>query len=297
MSSFSPALVQHRFDTLTEAFQTADRRQRGHLPYDKVLEIYTLFMHNAISELLEAELASFVERHAHHSTTGDLVVDYKGLANALRRRDLDLLTKSETRARQTGATAFGSPDKRGGPIGMSPARGVFRGTGVAAALQMEEAMSPQIGRQYTRPPPLTEMPAYMMANASPPAQSSPMGDLGTRSPASDGQTPSRDYSRDRQFGSPIDAGAIGAAAAGSLLDLLHAAEAADSDRSGLLNGSNLLMCCRMQGIEESSALLRQMVTDGQQSDGRVDYVQFVSQLAAQRAGHSARGQVEHLRSS
>ena len=78
-------------------------------------------------------------------------------------------------------------------------------------------------------------------------------------------------------------------------ELMRAAEVADVDNSGRLTGANLLMVCRMQGIEESSTLLRQMVTDGQQADGRVDYVQFVSQLAAHRAGHSARGQVEQLR--
>ena len=87
--------------------------------------------------------------------------------------------------------------------------------------------------------------------------------------------------------------AMGAAAAGSLFELLNAAETADVERTGLLYGSQLLTCCRLQGIEESSALLRHMIDACQEQgpDGRVHYVKFVQQLAAHRAGQSARDAV------
>ena len=85
--------------------------------------------------------------------------------------------------------------------------------------------------------------------------------------------------------------AMSAAEAGTLLDLLGACEAADMDRGGRLHGAQLLTCCRMQGIPESSSMLRAMIDDSQGTDGRVEYVAFVQQLAAQRASGAARANV------
>ena len=93
------------------------------------------------------------------------------------------------------------------------------------------------------------------------------------------------------MGSPNDAVA---SYANSLTELLHAAEAADVDGSGRLYGSQILTCCRVQGIEEPSGFLRHMVNDCQAEDGRIDYLKFVQQLAAQRATNHARASVEHL---
>ena len=88
---------------------------------------------------------------------------------------------------------------------------------------------------------------------------------------------------------------MGATAAGSLMELLRAAEVADEEGQGRLYGSQLLTCCRMLGVEESSAMLRTMVNACQEADGKVDYVRFVQQLAAQRASNNARMSVEQLR--
>ena len=93
------------------------------------------------------------------------------------------------------------------------------------------------------------------------------------------------------MGSPTDAVA---SYANSLTELLHAAEAADVDGSGRLYGSQILTCCRVQGIEEPSGFLRHMIADCQAEDGRIDYLKFVQQLAAQRATNHARASVEHL---
>ena len=71
----TPEAVQHRHTTLMDALTAADRRGRGHLPYDKVLEVYALFFHTAVGELRDHELASFVSNHAYHGSSGDLVVD------------------------------------------------------------------------------------------------------------------------------------------------------------------------------------------------------------------------------
>ena len=53
----------------------------------------------------------------------------------------------------------------------------------------------------------------------------------------------------------------------------------------------VLTCCRMHGVEEPSAMLLAVIGDVTTEDGRVDYVRFVQQLAAQRASASARASV------
>ena len=52
----TPDRVQHRYNTLIDAFNTADRRQRGFLAYDRVMEIYALFFHASVGELEEGEV-------------------------------------------------------------------------------------------------------------------------------------------------------------------------------------------------------------------------------------------------
>ena len=50
--------VQMRFETLMDAFLTADRRRRGVLAVDRVLELYSLYFHSASGELTGTELSS-----------------------------------------------------------------------------------------------------------------------------------------------------------------------------------------------------------------------------------------------
>ena len=52
----TPERVQQRFDTLLDAFQTADRRQRGYLPYDRVVAIYSLYFNASVGKLDDNEL-------------------------------------------------------------------------------------------------------------------------------------------------------------------------------------------------------------------------------------------------
>ena len=40
-----PIDADSRYATLLDAFLTADRRRRGHLPYQRTLDIYTLYFH------------------------------------------------------------------------------------------------------------------------------------------------------------------------------------------------------------------------------------------------------------
>jgi hypothetical protein len=56
----TPELVEHRALTLMEALFSADKRQRGHVNYDKVLQVYSLFLHGATGTLHEEELGDFV---------------------------------------------------------------------------------------------------------------------------------------------------------------------------------------------------------------------------------------------
>ena len=55
-----------------------------------------------------------------------------------------------------------------------------------------------------------------------------------------------------------------------------------------MHSAQLLTCCRMKGLEEPSSLLHSVMREVATEDGRVDYVKFTQQLAAQRAGEMAR---------
>ena len=75
----------------------------------------------------------------------------------------------------------------------------------------------------------------------------------------------------------------------SLRELLRVLQDADTEGSGRLHSAQLLTCCRMHGLEESSAMLHAIMADvAGANDGRVDYVAFMQQLAATRASNMAR---------
>lgn len=87
-----------RYTTVLDAFLTTDRRRRGHLPFDRVLEIYSLYFHSAAAQLKNEELAPFVEQFMVPSPTdGSPVVDYMALAEALRKRDLTIVREEPKR--------------------------------------------------------------------------------------------------------------------------------------------------------------------------------------------------------
>ena len=183
--------------------------------------------------------------------------------------------------------SFGSPDR--GTIAAAPLAGggAFRSNGVYAALHMPDdaAVSPQQGYRYAtqgRPSPLDMQQAMQTgagggagsgAGMSPDRMQHQVSQFSQRPAAGTPQRSPTDASPAGRGGvGTTTTAAIGAAAAGSLLELLHAAETADTDRSGLLYGSQLLTCCRLQGIDEPSSILRQMVAECQAPDGRVEYV-------------------------
>lgn len=311
-----------------DAFHTADRRQRGHLPYDRVFEIYSLYFHASVGQLENEELVSLVEKCMHHSSDGALVVDYARLAEALRKRDFEQMTKAEARAlRQSGIPQSFSPERAAAATGAPPLTHMPT-SGVAAALRMEtgetgafggvphrqpfapqQAHSPGLlprtgrgGADAPMPPPhqhLATSPNRMMPPPHGDAEAtSPFGrvhgggggmfggydghgtDAPHRPPMSASRSPA--HAQDPSGAVPGE---------GVLNDLLIACELADDDRSGRLHGAQLMTCCRMRGVEESSALLRAMMADAEGIDGRVDYVKFVQQIAAQRAGTGARERI------
>jgi len=280
----TPELVEHRALTLMEALFSADKRQRGHVNYDKVLQVYSLFLHGATGTLHEEELGDFVAQYAFHAAGGaELVVDYERLVAALRIRDLDLMRAEGRSLRPTG-----EPD-----LQRSPPKGK-NGAGVHAALHMDEAA------ELLANPPLR---ANIYESASPNRRLAiGAGRIGGSGGYPDAGTPA--YPRDEAHqlmgaqhaaaaasgpndGASAAVRGVGAAAASSLIDLLRAAEAVDEQRSGRIYSSQLLTCCRLQGLEEPSLLLRTTVKACEDSDGRVDYHRFVQQLAAQRADNAA----------
>ena len=123
--------VQLRHTTLLDAFQTADRRQRGHLPYDRVLSLYGLYFHASIGALDDNEFADFAEQFMFHTPfDGTLVVEYHKLADALRKRDIDLMNKAAIGALRQGGLNYASPERRTGPspAQVSPPYGTYKGT-------------------------------------------------------------------------------------------------------------------------------------------------------------------------
>ena len=92
----TPERVELRFNTLLDAFDTADRRQRGYLPYERVVEIYSLYFNASVGVLQDDELAAFADKFMSHSPSdGVLVVEYAKLAEELRRRDIDMMNKKD----------------------------------------------------------------------------------------------------------------------------------------------------------------------------------------------------------
>ena len=47
----TPDRIHSRYSTLMDAFETADRRQRGYLPHNRVLDIYSLYFHASVGML------------------------------------------------------------------------------------------------------------------------------------------------------------------------------------------------------------------------------------------------------
>ena len=326
----TPERIATRHGTLIDAFNTADRKQRGHLPYNRVLEIYALYFHSSVGQLQDEELAAFVEKFSHHAGDGSIVVAYPALADALKKRDVEMMAKAEARALRAtvgggaGALSFSTPERavggggRGG--GGGGGRGLYTPTvvqgGVAAALRMvDDSPSAPQGRSPTglagrpRPPPLSQAGPHDPSLDHSPGGGATRAAVGRRERGLQGMDSAYAYAHAANQSSPYaleggrgvgeahanasasQFGAMGAAAASSLQALLDACEAADEDRSGKLHAASLLTCCRMQGVPESSAMLRAVIAGTQAEDGRVDYVSFVQQIAAQRAGGAARASV------
>ena len=312
--------IQLRYTTILDAFHTADRRQRGHLPYDRILEIYGLYFNAAAGVLSEQELAEFAEKFMWHTPTdGTLVVDYVKLAEALRKRDLDLMNKAAAGALRQGLM-YSSPERHANLSAYPPAQHLPTEYGGAGA-----AMPPYRTGRGAKPPPRTEGAPYATyengeAQQQQPAQQPPppyANDSLTLAPAEARrrgggwgaggytavpyqqsavpyqQSPPRAVA---QGGSdayaPTAAGptayASGGPTADSLSALLESLQVADAERVGRLHSAQLLTSCRLHGLTEPSpllhALMREVVTD----DGRVDYVAFVQHLATARAGQQAR---------
>ena len=53
----TPERIEMRYNTLLDAFLTADRRRRGYLHFDRVIEIYALYFHSAAAQLARCLLA------------------------------------------------------------------------------------------------------------------------------------------------------------------------------------------------------------------------------------------------
>ena len=303
--------VQLRHTTLLDAFQTADRRQRGHLPYDRVLSLYGLYFHASIGSLDDNEFADFAEQFMFHTPfDGTLVVEYHKLADALRKRDIDLMNKAAIGALRQGGN-YASPERqaypqRTGRTGPSPAHvsppyGTYKGT---VGPPSQPHPSQPYPSQQPRASLYQELPQYqpprhdalegMVTGLSPKHGSSggyapaPLGafDPGARDWAGSATglaTPPRG-----RPGRGVGSGDSQTRTGDSLRDLLQTLEAADAERSCRVHCAQLLTCCRMKGLEEPSSLLHSVMREVAAEDGRVDYVKFTQQLAAQRAGEMAR---------
>ena len=76
--------AQQRYETLLDAFLTADRRRRGTLPFDRVSEIYSLYFHSSAGQLRPEELPSLIQKHTTVGADGLANVDYMGFADSVR---------------------------------------------------------------------------------------------------------------------------------------------------------------------------------------------------------------------
>lgn len=311
----TPERVATRHATLIDAFETADRRQRGYLPYDKCLEIYGLYFNATVGTLNDNEFSGFAEQFMSHTPTdGTLVVDYVKLADALRKRDLDMMNKAAAGALRQSVLSYASPERQpashlhGSPDGM-PA---YRTGRSGKPSPRTNAPFATYSEPPPPPPPPQQHDAYAEGGgALSPAHHSPAlspserrrggGERGagfaavpyggTTDPY--GWAATGQHIAQHEY-APVAAAAPHAAAASrapdSLRELLHILEAADTERSGRLHSAQLLTSCRMHGLEEASSLLRAVMQQTAADDGRVEYVAFVQQLAAQRAGEIARAQ-------
>lgn len=306
----TPERVQQRFDTLLDAFQTADRRQRGYLPYDRVVAIYSLYFNASVGKLDDNELAQFADKiMAHHPSDGGLVVDYLRLADDLRKRDMDMMNKA---ARQGGTyAAYHSPTQGATDMPPNPNRinrvpfathEALATTQAPAERRRQLPMGANVG--YAPPPagPLDGMGGggggsmyAALSHQAPPGPgiwaSPKRAQAGMLPPVMEADGGGPTAAAPMMMLAPLAQGAAPVAAAGgegggggSLAELLASLEAADAEQHKLLYGAQVLTCCRMFGLDESSQMLHAVLHDVTAPDGRCDYVHFVQQLAAQRAG-------------
>ena len=98
--------VERRYATIVDALNTEDRRGRGYISIDRCLEIYLLYFNASAGELLDHELAAFVEPFTHDAPERTLpgaptlrVVDYMAFAGALAERDQKFVDEKPTATR------------------------------------------------------------------------------------------------------------------------------------------------------------------------------------------------------
>jgi len=312
-----PERVEMRYTTLLDAFLTADRRRRGYLHFDKVIDIYLLYFHSAAAQLKDAELTGFVEQHMVQAPSdGSLVVDYMALAGALRRRDERLMREhpeptgmrehAEGGGWEGDATAHAAHavrfDERHGaydePAERIGGRGLRYGgapspqtppssklaPGHAASRFAHDCSPPSACSQTTR----GHSAHGQTAQGSPGAYASPgaHGSMAFGGAAQLGPPGSRwgeHGSRWGEHGGKEAADGDESApesSSHSLRSLLAALEASDADRSGRVYGTQLLMMCRLHGVPYNTPLLRTLMAAADDGAGKVDYLAVVQQLGA-----------------
>ena len=107
--------VERRYATIVDALNTEDKRGRGYIGIDRCLELYLLYFNASVGELLDHELAAFVEPFTHDAPERTLpgapkfrVIDYMAFAAALAKRDQQLVDEKITTMRLD-ANAPGPP--------------------------------------------------------------------------------------------------------------------------------------------------------------------------------------------
>ena len=254
----TPERVDMRYNTLLDAFLTADRRRRGYLPFDRVLEIYVLYFHSAAAHLKDADLTEFIERYHTISAEGAAAVDYMQLAAALRKRDsLMSSDDADVAAAWQGSQQGHGAALRPGNIDIDVVNTPRGDDGRYG--HSNERVSPITWGGPSQTP--TRRPADMSdglqgysSGLSPqtPSPSKPAANSSSRRHAD--YTPPRPMERayalyatenvirideDASYGDTIQAETI--------RSLLAALEATDVERSGLIFSAQLMMMCRMHG--------------------------------------------------
>ena len=354
MATGSPQLtherVQHRYETLLEAFLTADRRRRGTLPFDRVSEIYSLYFHSSSGQLGSGELPALLQDHTSPGGAVDGVVgvDYMAFAEAVRKRETQAVKRAEAASRRaeeraalTAEFAAPSPSKlltelhlspsRGGggggggdtrwPLPPPPAEGGGYGTvppgGPWPGTQPHDAsgglpmfQSPYAPAQVS-PYAQQASPPYAPSHASPyaPSHASPYA-LPHASPYAPAASPyAQSTSPQTASHHPLPAAGLSptrrpanlaaeAAAADAAASLLAALQQQDSSKTGLVTSAQLMMMCRLHGVNEDAGMLRSIMSaiSGDRADGLVDYITFLQQLAALTAAAGAHASLAHLKS-